>query len=438
MPARSLVVYLNHRPIATLCEDADLWRLDYEDTWARDPEAFDLSPALPRAQGSHRDGGSVRPVQWYFDNLLPEEQLRTALSQDARIPGDDAFALLAYLGAESAGSLVLLPPDQPPRAPGGLRALTDHALSERIQALPRLPLQHAAAKRMSVAGAQHKLLVVRHGDGTLHEPVGSQPSTHLLKPNHPGQDYPCSVINEFATMSLASRLGLRTAPVWRCHVPEPVYLVERFDRRAGPDGQTERLHLLDACQLLNTSRLHKYQAATLDTLAALVTRCRDRVSTRLQLFRWLVFNLLVGNHDNHLKNLSFLVSAQGVALAPAYDLLSTAVWTTRAFADEHATWPHTPLAIPLPGARTFAEVSRPQALLAAEALGLTRGVGERELDRLVKALPVALEAVLADIARQDTRWPAPAQVYLGGQARLLRTVQAVVVAEMVGRLRSGT
>jgi serine/threonine-protein kinase HipA len=53
----------------------------------------------------------MRPVQWYFDNLLPEEKLREQIALDARLRDkDDAFALLEYLGAESAGALILLPP----------------------------------------------------------------------------------------------------------------------------------------------------------------------------------------------------------------------------------------------------------------------------------------------------------------------------------------
>jgi len=46
-------------------------------------------------------------------------------------------------------------------------------------------------------------------------------------------------------------------------------------------------------------------------------------------FQWIVFNTLVGNSDCHLKNVSFMVDAQGIRLAPLYDLLCTAVYHTR-------------------------------------------------------------------------------------------------------------
>jgi serine/threonine-protein kinase HipA len=390
---------------------------------------------LPRSTLLHQDGGTERPVQWYFDNLLPEEQLREALSKEARIHGDDAFALLEYLGAESAGALVLLPPDKDSNESGGLRPLPDEEITRRIRNLPRATLGSGAPKRMSLAGAQNKLLVV-YRNGALFEPIGSEPSTHILKPNHVSEDYPASVINEYVVMSLAHDLGLSVPPVFRRYTPEPVYLIERFDRRVDAEGRTQRRHIIDACQLLNKSRAFKYQTATLPTLAQIVEYCRNRVSTRLELYRWLVFNLLVANGDNHLKNLSFLVSAEGIEFAPAYDLLSTGSYHTRAFANERADWAAVHLAIPLPGATTFAEVSRDSILSAGQALGLPRRIGERELDRLTRNLPDALGVLVRRIEGEDAGRPEPARVFLGGEARLISTVQHLIVPDMLRRVKS--
>ena len=47
------------------------------------------------------------------------------------------------------------------------------------------------------------------------------------------------------------------------------------------------------------------------------------------------------------------MSAEGIEFAPAYDLLSTGSYHTRAFADERADWPATHLTILLPDATTF-------------------------------------------------------------------------------------
>ncbi len=126
------------------------------------------------------------------------------LARDAGLDVADAFGLLAWYGAESAGSVSLLPPNAAPQTAEPLRPLSDHDLDTRIRQLPRVPLTHAAIKRMSLAGAQHKLAVVLQ-NGELFEPAGALPSTHILKPDHPDGDYPHSVINEWFVMRLAKR-----------------------------------------------------------------------------------------------------------------------------------------------------------------------------------------------------------------------------------------
>lgn len=432
---RTLHVYLNTARVGELSEGDDLWTFAYDPTWANSTSGFDLAPGIPRSQLLHADGATNRPVQWYFDNLLPEEHLRETVSKEAGLKGDDAFALLEYLGAESTGSLVLLPADQTVPELGELRALSDEALSQRILDLPRASLSSGAPKRMSVAGAQNKLLVVFR-NGTVFEPVGAQPSTHILKPDHTSADYPASVINEYAMMRLADRLGLQPPKVHRRYVPESVYIVERFDRYADQAGQTQRRHIIDACQLLNKSRTFKNSAASLETLTQCVGQCRNKARARLQLYRWLVFNVLVANDDNHLKNLSFFVGPEGIDLCPPYDLLSTGTYHTRAFADHRAIWPALPMMIPLPGAATFGEVTGHALLDAAESLGLTRQIGQRELSRMTAGLPRALAELVQEIEDENAQYPKPVRARLGGELRLLRTIQHLIVPEMLERVAS--
>ncbi len=430
---RTLDAFLNDQRVGTLSEGDDLWRFEYDANWASDSNAFDLSPRLTRSQNLHADGGTDRPVQWYFDNLLPEEEQRTTLAKEADIDGNDAFGLLEYLGAESAGSLVLLPPGTPTPA-RGLKPLSDSELSARIKNLPRASLSNGAPKRMSAAGAQNKLLVV-YRDGALYEPVGSEPSTHILKPNHAYQDYPSSVINEYAAMRLASTMRLSVPNVCRRYVPEPVYLVQRFDRYADTTGMIQRRHIIDACQLLNKSRAFKYSSATLQSLSEIIAACRNRASTRLHLYHWLIFNVMIANNDNHLKNLSFMVGREGIESSPVYDLLSTGVYHTRAFAGDRADWPRLPLAIAMPHTPMLQEVTRQSLLEAGEALGLPNTIGERELNRMMAALPIALHELILEITAENTRLPTAAKPFLAGEIRLLNTLKHLVLPEMLGRLK---
>jgi serine/threonine-protein kinase HipA len=373
----------------------------------------------------------VRPVQWYFDNLPPEEGQRILLAQDARLPAADAFGLLAWYGAESAGSLTLLPAASAPQAPEPLRPLPDEPLQTRIRQLPKVPLTQGAVKRMSLAGAQHKLAVVLR-DGRLYEPAGATPSTHILKPDHPDEDYAHSVVNEWFVMRLARRLGLIVPDVHRRYVPSPVYLIDRFDRVADGHGWHRR-HAIDACQLLGLDRSFKYSEGRMETLAALASACRSPAVVRARLFGWLVFNVLVGNADAHLKNLSFLVSHDGVELAPFYDLLSVAAYDSPAF--DKSGWPDsTQLAWTILDVRQFARVDRQLLLEAGATLSLNRATAQRMMNSLAsKVLPEA-QALYAETEIENARLVAARPdlaATMAGESRCLRTIVHSVIKTMV-------
>ena len=435
MTGRSLRASINQQEVGSLQEVAGLWSFQYAAGWLGNPQRFALSPHIPLSEQTLLDGASQRPVQWYFDNLLPEEDQRVLLAKDARLDAADAFGLLAWYGAESAGSLTLLPPEAAPQTTEPLRPLPDDALQARIRQLPRAPLTHAAVKRMSLAGAQHKLAVVLQ-DGALFEPAGATPSTHILKPDHPDADYPHSVINEWFVMRLARRLGLDVPEVHRRYVPSPVYLIDRFDRVAGAQGW-QRRHAIDACQLLGLDRSFKYTQGSMDSLAALANACRSPAVARSRLFGWLVFNVLVGNSDAHLKNLSFLVSHEGVQLAPFYDLLSVATYDSPAF--DKSGWPaQTQLAWPILGVRHFSDIRRGLLLEAGVALNLVKGTAERLLENLRSRIVSEAEALYAEVEAENARIaharPELAAT-MAGESRCVRAISHTVIKEMARQIQ---
>ena len=436
--ARQLQVRINEQIVGTLSAQDDIWRFRYAAKWINDPQSFALAPGLPLSETAYVDGSTLRPVQWYFDNLLPEENLRSVLAEEAQIDEADAFGLLACFGAESAGSLVLALPDAPAAATG-LIALPLPELDARIRNLPRATLTHKAPKRMSLAGAQHKMVVIYQG-GELFEPLPGTPSTHILKPDSQSTDYPHSVINEYFCMRLAAAVGLNVPAVHHLYAPEPVYLIDRFDRSTAPDGSTQRLHIIDTCQLLGKSRAFKYEQATLGTLAQAIEQCSTKALTRLQLYRWLVFNFLIGNADNHLKNISFHTSHEGIRLAPAYDLLCTAVYDTRAFND-NPVWPATQLALSLGDTTRLDQINRATMLQAAKALGLSPSTALRELEKMRKTLPEQADRLLAEIEAsypaQIATSPDPAKAvqHQGGELRLLLAIRHVILQETLQRLQ---
>jgi serine/threonine-protein kinase HipA len=436
MTQRSLIASINGQAIGTLYEQDGIWAFQYRPVWLNAAHRFALSPSLPLHAGPLVDGASIRPVQWYFDNLLPEEGQRSLLATDAKLDATDAFGLLAYYGAESAGSVTLLQAAQgEDNAVGVLLPMSDAALSQRIQQLPRVPLTHGAAKRMSLAGAQHKLAIVLR-DNTLYEPEGALPSLQILKPDHPDPDYPHSAVNEWFVMTLAGRLGLEVPRVQRRYVPQPVYIVDRFDR-VMRSGDWERIHAIDACQLLSLDRSFKYVAADVAKLAELANACRSPAVARTRLFSWLVFNVLAGNGDAHLKNLSFLVSEAGIQLAPYYDLLSTAVYGSPTF--DKYEWPEqASLAWPVLHARRFNQLNRAILIQAAQIMGIQRSTAERLLEAQRSRINVAAEELYRDfeleVAKLGQARP-ELRATLAGESRCLRAIIHVVIRTMIEKLK---
>jgi serine/threonine-protein kinase HipA len=90
--------------------------------------------------------------------------------------------------------------------------------------------------------------------------------------------------------------------------------VRRFDR----EGEN-RIHMHTAGGLLYAShRLPSTDYSDLMKATLILTRNMDEVES---LFRIMVFNVVRGNKDDHVKNFSFLCKNGGWRLAPAYDLV---------------------------------------------------------------------------------------------------------------------
>jgi serine/threonine-protein kinase HipA len=89
-------------------------------------------------------------------------------------------------------------------------------------------------------------------------------------------------------------------------------------RRFDCDGD-KRFHMHTACGLLHADfRVPALDYQDLLTLAFMLTRDIREVE---KLYRLAVFNVLAHNRDDHAKNFSFLMDAQGQwKLSPAYDL----------------------------------------------------------------------------------------------------------------------
>jgi serine/threonine-protein kinase HipA len=264
----------------------------------------------------------------FLDGLLPEGEPRLAIAADFDVPASDVFGLLAALGKDCAGALVIQPEEDPaPQTPTTFAAepLSSDKLAELVANLRSAPLGIDRDVRLSLAGVQEKLPLTRMPDGSWGRPVQGAASTHILKPGL--ERFVNTVANELFCMNLAHQLGLDVAATETFLVDErPVLVVERFDRVIGHDGSVRRIHQEDLCQAFGLPPRRKYQDAGGPTLARIANLLQDvsAVGTAEVFLRALIVNIAIGNCDAHAKNFSLLHSELGaLRLAPFYDLIST-------------------------------------------------------------------------------------------------------------------
>lgn len=301
--------------------------------WLESPEAAPLHPDIP-LQPERRHS---RYVTAFFENLLPEGDQRKLITMREQV--SSVYGLLSKVGGESAGSVVLLPEGEQPQEPI-YQALTWQQVNALVhndgkQAKELAEIERDArglpTPRMSISGAQHKLLLYIAADGTPHRPMGSSPSTHILKPDIVRTDIRvfASAANEAIMMTLAHRCALPVAAASY----EPITrscLVTRYDRMPLANGRLQRIWQADFCQLLGIPSTIKYEhdggpgfKDCFDLLGKSIQPAPDRQN----LLRWLFFNLYTGNNDSHAKNLSMIASGKGMRLAPFYDLMATRVYS---------------------------------------------------------------------------------------------------------------
>lgn len=321
---------------------SDTFRFEYAAPWRRRSDAFQLSPHIP-----YDHAATAVSVRRFIQNLLPEGQALDVAAAFANVSKSNTFALVRALGRESAGALRFLPPgEQAPSTPQRRRVGFDE-LQLRIDERDRRPFAVWDGKiRISVAGFQDKLLVMREGD-ELYLVDGTLSSTHILKPQPRSAHLPYMVANEHFCMRLANRIGMaREHAPWAARVdilrvPDPVLCVERFDRQLRA-GRVRSIHIVDGCQALDRPVDHKYERnfgggadvahirdgvgfQALGTLRASGFLANPAVDVR-QIARWGILTLLLGNSDAHAKNLSFFAQGRLLSVAPFYDLVCTAVY----------------------------------------------------------------------------------------------------------------
>ena len=126
---------------------------------------------------------------------------------------------------------------------------------------------------------------------------------------------------EFATMTLATRVGINVPPLRLEKVlGQDVYLIERFDRI--PNAATyRRVPFISALTITGAHESESSRQSYRRLAEQLRLFGSNPVTDSKELWQRMVFNILCNNNDDHLRNHGFLWDGNGWRLSPAYDIL---------------------------------------------------------------------------------------------------------------------
>lgn len=317
----------------------------YHDAWIDRADRFALDPALTVSRGAHYTGESRRmfgalgdsaPDRWGQTLLRRAERRRAKAEHRAPRALREVDFLLGVTDAVRQGAIRLslseggpfVAPEQPSGVPPlvelpALLAATDRFLADEESADD---LRLLLAPGSSLGGARPKASV-RDTDGTL----------LIAKfPKRDEDDYRV-VAWEAVALRLAREAGLDTAASrLEAIAGNDVLLVTRFDRRQSDHG-IRRIPYLSALSMLGA--VDGERRSYPEIADALRARGADAPRDLAELWRRIVFSVLISNTDDHLRNHGFVYAGvAGWRLSPLFDvnpvpsdirdrLLSTAIGT---------------------------------------------------------------------------------------------------------------
>lgn len=275
------------------------------------PEAFALDPiSLPLREGEFNINHPG--IFGVFEDSLPDDWGRRLLVRKHLIPLHQQKIpnLLLALGGSGLGALSYAEQGAPQQKLEEVSVLHLDRLVEAAEAFERgdksdVDINLLLGAGSSPGGARPKALV-----------YDEKEDEHCLAKFPSIKDNVDVVRIEAATMNLAARAGLIVPQtrLMQCG-SRPVLLVRRFD--ITPQGSR---HMISLQSLLKVSGYYQCGYADILHVVRKVSAVPQKDSELL--FRQMVFNAVIHNTDDHLKNFWMVCDKEeGWRLSPAFDLL---------------------------------------------------------------------------------------------------------------------
>jgi serine/threonine-protein kinase HipA len=396
----SLAIWLEgySEPIGTLSDtQGGAIAFTYSRAWLRHASAHPISLSLPLQEGAHGDVHS----RAFFGNLLQENDLLDTLLNREQLARDDIIGILTHLGADCSGAISCLPEGAPSvKRPGILSEdylpLSTDEIIAVVKSLQKgLALPEALRDPSPVAGYRKKLslALLPNGQFAVPKPALGVPTTHILKLPDPGHTYEAQ--HEARAAELARAIGLDAAYAEAFRIGEQdVILIQRFDRHVTSDGIVTRLHQEDFAQASGLPDQLKYErrgspVAKFDTeaIGRVLAETEEPALARQRFLRMTLFNLIIGNTDNHAKNHALLYAPEGgLLIAPLYDMVPIPLG--KGYTDEFA--------FNLGRAKKATELVRDDLIAFCVAIGFPPSAAPRVLIDEARRLAVAIEGASLD------------------------------------------
>jgi len=314
-------------------------RFEYDDGYLRREDKVPIYPPLPLREGPF-DASKTRAA---FFSLGPEGRVGHDIRIALRAGRESVAPVLARLNHETVGGLCFGAPYEEPDYPSSAYREVDRRFLQSFATEPESVALHTMLEsRLSLNGAVAKLGLSRRGD-LWAIPTGLEPSTHILKAGSAA--YQDQMLNEAICMRCARACGFDDAAETNLIVldrGEILLVSKRFDRLKTTDRPFElpsimRLHQADFCQLMGISvdslkytpsdeLVEGYNTSLATTISQ---ESSERYGDRSYVFEAQVFNYLIGNCDNHLKNYSMTWDPdwQTKSVSPVYDVTCTTLYS---------------------------------------------------------------------------------------------------------------
>lgn len=295
---------------------------EYDAVWLKHPARFALEPGLTLGPGPYHTGGG-RPLFGGIGDSAPDRWGRNLITraerQRARAEGRpprpvwEVDYLLGVTDETRLGALRFkASADGPFLAESGSHSVPPLVrLAELLQASAHVEADEETDTELRLLLAPGSSLGGARPKASVRGPHGE-----LLIAKFPSRADPHDVVRwEAVALALARRAGV-AVPQWRVEsvAGRHVLLVRRFDR----DGDL-RIPFLSATSLLGA--VESETRSYLEIADALRQQGAGVATDLPQLWRRIVFTVLISNLDDHLRNHGILYGgAEGWRLSPAYDL----------------------------------------------------------------------------------------------------------------------